>query len=219
MEKPTTLILVGPPGSGKSTQAGLLVAQQNAIHVDVGFALRKEAETGSPLGVEISDVMNNRMGLVPDRIVERVLSKALSSVDTRDLVVLDGAPRRAAQVRIIEAVLRAFNRKVDWVVSIVLPERESIERISRRWHCASCKRSLVAGADFSPENPACPNCGSHLSRRLDDTEEGIRKRYQVFLENTAPVVDHYRQRGVLLEVDGLKDSGQIFRDICKGLGF
>ncbi|MGB2791517.1 MAG: nucleoside monophosphate kinase [Candidatus Moraniibacteriota bacterium] len=210
-----TAILLGPPGSGKSTQADFLVREMEAVHVDIGLALRKTAEMNTPLGARVADIMNRRKELVPDDIVEEVLSGALASVPPNRLVIVDGAPRCETQIEIIDAILKTFERRVNLAVYVALSEEESVRRISRRWMCSQCNQSFVSGVDFSEGNALCPSCALPLSRRKDDTEEGVRKRFQVFSSNTLPVVDHYRKEGTLLEVDGTQDPITIFGDIRK----
>lgn len=213
MNKPFTIILLGPPGSGKSTQADFLVRELNAVHVDIGLALRKTAEMHTPLGERVADIMNRRNELVPDDIVEEVLSGALASVPSEKLVVVDGAPRCSTQIGIIDGILQTFERKVNLAVYVALSQEESVRRISRRWMCPQCNRPFVSGVDFREGNALCPSCHILLSRRKDDTEEGVRKRFQVFALNTLPVVEHYRRTGALLEVDGTKDPIALFGDI------
>ncbi len=210
-----TAILLGPPGSGKSTQADFLVREMDAVHVDIGLALRKTAEMNTPLGARVADIMNRRKELVPDDIVEEVLSGALASVPPNRLVIVDGAPRCETQIEIIDAILKTFERRVNLAIYVALSEEESVRRISHRWMCSQCNRSFVSGVDFPEGNAFCPSCTLPLSRRKDDTEEGVRKRFQVFSSNTLPVVEHYRKEGTLLEVDGAKDPITIFGDIRK----
>lgn len=208
-----TAILLGPPGSGKSTQANFLVQEMNAIHVDIGLALRKTAEMNTPLGARVSDIMNRRKELVPDDIVEEVLSGALASVPSDRLVIIDGAPRCSTQIEIIDAILKTFERKVNIAIYVALSEEESVRRISRRWMCPQCNQPFVSGVDFQEDTAVCPTCKVRLLRRKDDTEEGVQKRFQVFASNTLPVVEHYRKEGKLLEVDGTKDPIALFGDI------
>lgn len=213
MRKSFTATLLGPPGSGKSTQADFLVKEMGVAHVDVGLALRKTSEMETPLGRKISDIMNQRMGLVPDDIVEEVLSGALASISPEQPVILDGVPRRMTQIGIVEAVLATFSRKTDAAIYVALSEKESIRRISCRWMCPRCNRSFVAGVDFQGDEAKCPSCHTVLTRRKDDTEDGVRKRYQVFIADTLPVVEHYRREKKLIEVDGSKDPIAIFGEI------
>lgn len=208
-----TAILLGPPGSGKSTQANFLVREAGAVHVDIGLALRKTAEMKTPLGARVSDIMNRRKELVPDDIVEEVLSGALASVPPGRLVIVDGAPRCETQIEIVDAVLKTFERRVNLAIYVALSEEESVRRISRRWMCPQCNRPFIAGVDFQEGTAQCPSCHIPLSRRKDDTEEGVRKRFQVFASNTLPVVECYRKAGTLLEVDGTKDPIALFGDI------
>ncbi len=213
MNKPFTAILLGPPGSGKSTQADFLVREMDAVHVDVGLALRKTSEMDTPLGRKVSDIMNHRMGLVPDDIVEEVLSGALASISSEKPVIIDGAPRRMTQVGIVEAVLGTFERRADAAIYVALSEEESIRRISCRWMCPRCNRSFVSGIDFQKGEERCSVCKTELERRKDDTEDGVRKRYQIFSADTLPVIEYYRKKDALLEVDGAKDPVVIFEEI------
>lgn len=217
MNHPFTAILLGPPGSGKSTQADFLVKEIDAMHVDVGLALRKTSEMPTPLGKKISDIMNQRMGLVPDDIVEEVLSGALASLLPEKPALLDGVPRRVTQIGIVEAVLATFGRRVDAALSVTLSEEESVRRISCRWMCPRCNRPFIAGIDFQEGEADCPLCTTALIRRKDDTEEGVHKRFQVFLADTSPVIEHYRKEGLLIEVDGTKDSMIISEEIRRAI--
>lgn len=187
--------------------------EMGVAHVDVGLALRKTSEMETPLGRKISDIMNRRMGLVPDDIVEEVLSGAFASIPPEHPVILDGAPRRVTQIGIVEAVLATFGRKTDAAIYVALSEKESVRRISCRWTCPRCNRSFIAGIDFQEDVAECPSCHTALTRRKDDTEEGVRKRYHVFIVDTLPVVEHYRKEKSLIEVDGSKDPIAIFGDI------
>jgi adenylate kinase len=217
MNKPFTAILLGPPGSGKSTQADFLVREMEAVHVDVGLALRKTSEMKTPLGEKISEIMNTRMGLVPDDIVEEVLSGALASISPEKSVIVDGAPRRVTQISIVEGVFETFERRADMAIYVALSEEESVRRISCRWMCPHCNRPFVSGVDFQKGEEICPLCGTPLTRRKDDTEEGVQKRYHVFATDTLPVVEYYRKKGTLLEVDGTQDPIAIFEDIRRAL--
>ena len=217
MKQPFTAILLGPPGSGKSTQADFLVAEMDAVHIDIGLALRKTSEMETSLGKKISSIMNERMGLVPDDIVEEVLSGALASISPSKNVIIDGAPRRLSQVKLVEDVLATFERAVDFVLFVSLSEEESVRRISRRWLCPKCNRPFIAGVDFRAGEELCPSCGTTLSRRKDDTEEGVQKRFHVFLADTLPVVQFYQEKGVLLEVDGAKEPSSIFEEIRRDI--
>ncbi|QQS21239.1 MAG: nucleoside monophosphate kinase [Candidatus Moraniibacteriota bacterium] len=159
MNHPRTVILLGPPGSGKSTQASAMVREMDAVHIDIGLALRKTAELPTPLGRKVSEIMNHRMGLVPDDIVEEVLSGALVAIPGEALVVLDGVPRRLEQISLVDSILSVFGRTIGAVISMTLPEEEVLKRIGLRRFCKVCGRPIP------PEGPlitACPSCGGEL---------------------------------------------------------
>lgn len=213
MSQSSTIVLIGPPGSGKSTQADFLVREMNAAHIDMGLALRKSSELDTPLGRRIADIMNTRMGLVSDDVVEEVLAGALASVLPTQNVVLDGAPRRKSQIALVETVLEKYARRVDAVLSITLSEEESVQRIASRRMCPLCNRSFIAGKDFELGAEMCPSCGTSLERRKDDTESGVRKRFSVFFEDTLPVIEHYRNANRLIEINGSQDPAAISAEI------
>lgn len=191
--------------------------EMNAAHMDMGLALRKTAELDTPLGRRIADIMNTRMGLVSDDVVEEVLAGALASVLPTQNVVLDGAPRRKSQIALVEEVLEKYGRRVDAVLSITLPEEVSVQRIASRRMCPLCNRSFIAGKDFELGVEICPSCGTSLERRKDDTESGVRKRFAVFFEDTLPVIEHYRKAHRLIEINGLQDPASISAEIQRNI--
>lgn len=213
MNQSFTVILLGPPGSGKSTQADFLVKEMNAVHIDIGFFLRKTAESNTVLGRKISEIVNKRMGLVSDDVVEEVLLETLPTVPLEKNIVIDGAPRRMTQIFAVDRALSKINRVVNSLISITLSEEESIRRISCRWICSRCDRSFVADVDFPVGKEVCPVCGGALVRRKDDTEEGVQKRYQIFVADTLPIVEYYREKNMLFEIDGKNDSAVISEEI------
>ncbi len=205
MNKPFTGILLGPPGSGKSTQAGILVRELGFSHIDVGSALRKASGSDTPLGKKIAEIMNRHMGLVSDDVIRAILSDTLFSILDDQSAIIDGAPRCASQMDLIVDVLSEYDRTIGGVIFINLSEEESIRRISNRWMCQHCNQMFVAEVDFLLSEKKCPSCSGTLVRREDDTEEGVRKRFRVFFENTLPVIEEFRLQNVLFEVDGSCD--------------
>lgn len=212
------LILLGPQGSGKSTQAKLLVQRYGMIHVEVGSALRRVAQGDSELAKTVHEIMNIRKELVPNEIAMQVLHQIIGGVDADQGLILDGTPRKETQIRKTEDVLAEYGRKVDKVIFIDLPEEVSVERIASRFACAQCGKTYVIGEnERKNHDPKCSECGGDLEQRVDDTPEGVRKRLAVFAAETLPVIEHYRAQGKLLQVDGTKSAEEIFQDIINGL--
>jgi adenylate kinase len=200
---PSTYILLGPPGSGKSTLAGSLVERFGLEHVDIGSVLREVARHDTPLGHEVDRIIHVEKALVPDSVIEQALHYALGRVDATHGIILDGAPRCLSQVAVVEGALSAIGRTLDRVIFLRVEESLVVARIASRYYCTSAERHLVTlGREVSAATDPCPHCGASLMQRIDDTPDGVRKRYSVFMTETMPVIEHYREGGQLLEVDG-----------------
>jgi adenylate kinase len=183
------LLLLGPPGAGKGTQAQRLVAKLGVPQVSTGDMLRAAVAAGSPVGRQAQAYMD-RGELVPDAVVIGVAEERLRQADAADGFVLDGFPRTAAQARALDALLRKLGRGLERVVSIRVDDDVLVERLLRR---------------------------SSLEGRSDDSPETIRNRMRVYREQTAPLIEHYRGQGVLVEVDGLGSVEDVERRIQEAL--
>lgn len=207
------VVILGQQGSGKGTQAKMLAQKYNLEHIDTGKTLREVAKLDTPLGREIYSIQNVTKTLVPSRILREVLHIKLNSLPRELGVVFDGVPRTMDQLEYIESALQKFGRKIDKVFFVNIPEEESIARVSRRWVCQKCKTVLIMGKDVQGEKDKCPVCGGEIAQRADDTPEGIRIRLRIFKEKTAPVVEYYRKKGLLVEIDGMQPIEKVFQDI------
>ena len=213
------LILLGPQGSGKSTQAKLLVERLGLVHVEVGASLRSIAQMDSDLGRKVNDIINVHKELVSDELVFQILHHVIRNVDAHQGIILDGAPRKESQIiPVVEKTLADFERVVDKVIFITLPEQVSIARIASRFACTQCAKSYIIDVSAQATHTLlCDDCGGALGQRIDDTPEGVHKRLAVFASETQPVIDYYRSTGKLLTVDGTKSVDEIFEDIMSGL--
>jgi adenylate kinase len=206
-------ILLGPPGSGKSTQAKRLKEAFGLEHIEMGSEMRAVSEEDTPLGRAVNEAINHRHELTSDDIMEAVLEKALKRVPENVGVLIDGAPRRAAQIEVVKKVLQTPGRSIDRVIFISISEEESVKRISKRYFCFDCRRPYILGADIFDEKAECKMCGGKIGQRKDDTPEGVRKRYQVFSSETLPVIEYFEKEKLLLRIDGNRSADEVFLDI------
>jgi adenylate kinase len=209
------IIILGKAGSGKGVQSGILAKKFGLEHLDMGRTLRDFSQKEDAIGKEIYDIQNVKKTLVSNRILKEVLHLKIGSFRSEQGIIFDGVPRTLEQERYLEETLQEFGRKVDKVFFIDISEAESIRRISRRWNCPQCGKILIMGKDLKKEGDACPFCQGKIERRKDDTPEGIKKRLEVFQKETMPVLEYFRQKGVLVEVDGEKTIEEVSQEILK----
>lgn len=210
-------ILLGPPGSGKSTQADFFKERLEVTHIDVGGELRAIAGEASPLGKEVYQTIYVKKELASDEIVKQALGRALAKADPTKGIVLDGAPRRESQIGEVTDILAEYGRSIDGVIFIDLPKEVSIDRISRRFNCEQCGEKFIRGMHPEDHAEPCFKCGGKLVQRKDDTPSGVENRWRIFHEDTEPVIRHFEGQGKLLRVDGTKPAGEIFEQIERGM--
>jgi len=210
-----TYILLGSAGSGKSTQAELLKSSLHLAHIDIGSELRAVAAHDTPLGREVNDFINVKHEFAPDNVVFSVLVDAVASVPETVGLLIDGIPRRESQIEKVLSVLEASGRTLNKVIFMDVPEAVSVDRISKRYACEGCKRSYILGKNLIDGAKPCRYCGGHISQRADDTEEGVRKRHQIFHQETLPVVRYFESTEQLLHVDGNQETYKVFKFILE----
>jgi adenylate kinase len=196
------LILLGPPGAGKGTQAKMLTEQFGIPQIATGDILRAALQAGTPLGVKAKSYMDAG-ALVPDDVVIGIVRERLQQNDCQTGFILDGFPRTVAQADALQATLVALDRRLDRVVSLKVNADELVERLIGRRTCRSCGRGYHVRFDPPRAADRCDACGGELFQRDDDREETIRKRLAVYDQQTAPLIDYYRSAALLTELDGM----------------
>ncbi len=211
------VVLMGPPGAGKGTQAARLAERLDVPHVASGDLFREALAAGTPLGVQAQGYMG-RGELVPDDIVVQMVLERLARPDCQRGVILDGFPRTAAQAEALTAALAAQGRRMEAALLIEVPDAAILERMTGRRICRQCQAPYHI--KFNPPAHAgiCDRCGGELYQRDDDREETVRKRLEVYRAQTLPLVAYYRAQGVLQEVDGLGGLDEVTARLLAALG-
>ncbi len=206
------LVLVGPPGAGKGTQAAVLRARYRLAHVSTGDLLREQVRQGTPLGREASSIIRSGQ-LVPDQVILDMVEDRLRLPDTRNGFILDGFPRSPGQVAATDNMLRRLGKPLTVVVELALGDDEIVRRLSLRRTCSGCGR--VYHLQASPPQVAgrCDADGAQLIQREDDCESVIRTRLKVYHEQTTPVVTHYRRQGLLERIDASQPIATVERQV------
>ncbi|NTV41057.1 MAG: adenylate kinase [Candidatus Moranbacteria bacterium] len=210
------LIIFGPQGSGKGTQAEKLAEKFNLSHIESGQIFRVIAKDESVFGKMIRNLIKEGE-VVPDETTVEVLNRYVKKVSVGQGLILDSAPRTVGQIELVEKMMASYNRKIDKAIYISLPYQQSVERITKRYLCTACAKSLVLGRDIETSSSSCPSCGGLITQRADDTIDGITKRLDIFYSITVPVIEYYRKKGILIEIDGSREIEEVFRDIIKQL--
>ena len=192
---PFNVVILGPPGSGKGTQAGRLTRLWGIPHISTGAILRDAVKAGTPLGRQVRSIMEQG-GLVDDRVITRIVCERLGAPDTTGGFLLDGFPRTIAQAESLDSFMR--NRGTLLIVEIALSEDVVLHRLASRMICSECG----ANAQDDREVATCHDCGGRLVPRADDAEQVVRERLQVYRRQTAPLVEYYGLRPTFCRVDG-----------------
>ncbi|RED16469.1 adenylate kinase [Parasphingopyxis lamellibrachiae] len=199
------IILLGPPGAGKGTQASKLEDERGMVQLSTGDMLRAAVAAETPIGLKAKDVMA-RGDLVSDEIVTGILSDRLDADDVKQGFILDGYPRTEAQAHSLDALLAEKGMKLDHVVELVVDEDALVERITGRFTCAKCGEGYHDTFKLPKVAGVCDECGStEFKRRPDDNAETVRTRMEEYRTKTAPIIPHYEPKGLVRRVDGMAD--------------
>ena len=209
------VLLMGAPGAGKGTQAKLLEERTKAVHVSTGDMLRAAVGADTALGHEARSYMDRGL-LVPDDVMIGLIAERLAATDCGPGFILDGFPRTVPQARALDTLLKTTGQSLDAVLHIALPQEVAVERLAGRRLCRGCGTIFQTGQG-GPANGRCARCGGALIQRDDDREDTVRRRMEVYAQETAPVFEHYRNAGLLREVSGTGTPEDVFGRLLKSL--
>jgi adenylate kinase len=211
------VVLLGPPGAGKGTQAKLLQEKFAACQISTGDILRKAVTEKTPLGQEAAQYID-RGALVPDDVIVKLVAERLKEKDCEKGFILDGFPRTIPQAESLDTILKEMGLSLNRVLSVQVPRAVVIERLAGRRNCKNC--GALSHMVFNPPKKAgvCDRCGGELYQRQDDEEETVANRLKVYEKQTAPLVNYYRERNLLREIDGVGAVDEIRSRVLSALG-
>ncbi len=210
------IIMLGAPGTGKGTVAGILSEKINIPQVSTGDIFRKHIKEQTELG-KLADKYISKGQLVPDEVTVDLIRDRLEEEDAKNGVILDGFPRTVKQAEDLENILKSKNKKVDMVINLITPEEEIIERIGNRRVCPECKAVYNLKLNPSQKEGICDKCGHELVQRKDDNVETIKSRLNTYFEQTSPLIDYYKEKGILNTEEVSERVNKLGKDVAEEL--
>ncbi len=211
------LILLGPPGAGKGTQASRIVDEYGVPHISTGDILRSAVKNQTQMGLEAKRYMDAGE-LVPDSVVIGIVKDRLQEPDTAKGFLMDGFPRTIPQAEALDAALAGLDRAVSKTVAILVDDEDLVRRLTGRRICRSCQTPYHVMFSPSGKEGVCDKCGGELYQRDDDTEATVRNRLEVYRAQTEPLIEYYDRAGVVARIDGSQAPSAVYEDIRAALG-
>ena len=211
------LLIMGPPGAGKGTQADKIVAKFNIVHISTGDMFRQAIKSGTALGKEAKEYLDQGL-LVPDEVTNGIVRESLVKSDCENGFLLDGYPRTVAQAVSLDEMLFDLNMHIDAVLNIVVSHSLLLDRLTGRRICKECGATYHKTFNPTKEFDVCDRCGGKLYQRKDDNIETVESRLRVYNNQTKPLLDYYKAKGNLFNINGEQDIDKVFAEIKTTLG-
>jgi adenylate kinase len=208
------IVLLGPPGAGKGTQAKILARELNVPHISTGDLLRQNVSQDTDLGRQAKDFMNKGL-LVPDELIKKMLIQRFAKSDVQSGFILDGYPRNINQAKTLDEILAKLKMDIDLVIDLATSEEVIIQRLSGRLVCSKCGLNFHIKNMPPKEEMTCDNCGAKLYQRSDDKEETIRKRLAVYVKESAELIEHYRNKKKLYTLSGDEEAQEVLKKVLQ----
>ena len=209
------LILFGPPGAGKGTQSSFLVESEKMFQLSTGDLLRAELKSGSDLSKQLKEIMDAGK-LVSDDIINNLIEKKISEPSVKNNIIFDGFPRNLEQAKSLDGMLNKYNQKISAIINLKVDYSVLVKRISGRVSCSICKKPFNEFFDLPVEPNNCSNnkCDSReLVKRSDDNESTVTNRLKTYDDQTLPILDYYRKKGIVKDVDAMKAINEVTGEI------
>ncbi len=210
------LLIMGPPGAGKGTQAEELVKRLGITHISTGDMFRSAIKEGTEMGLKAKEYMD-KGELVPDYVVVGMVKERLFQSDSVCGFLLDGFPRNVVQAEELDETLKSIGLSLNGVINIVVPREKLVERATGRRICRTCGASYHVSFKKPREEGICDNCGGELYQRSDDNETAVNNRLYIYEASTKPLIDYYTTRGLIRNIDGDQDIDKVMEDILKNI--
>jgi len=211
------IIMLGAPGAGKGTQAKKIAEVCSIPHISTGDIFRANIKQGTELGAKANEYMEKGL-LVPDELVCDLVVDRIQQADCEKGFILDGFPRTIPQAEALTNALDAIGQNMDYAINIEVPDENIVNRMAGRRACVGCGATYHIVNNPSKVEGVCDICGEKLILRKDDNPETVQNRLKVYHEQTQPLIEYYKAKGILVEVDGTQDMDKVFKDILKTLG-
>lgn len=210
------LLIMGPPGGGKGTQAEVLVRELGVTHISTGDMFREAVKEGTEMGKKAKEYMDKGQ-LVPDEVVIGMVKERLSRPDCARGFLLDGFPRTLAQAEALDATLKELGLKLDAVININVPREPILERLTGRRVCRNCGATYHIKYNPPKVEGKCNHCGGELYQRSDDTEETVNKRLDVYEAQTQPLIEYYTKKGLIKHINGNQEIKKVSEEMLASL--